>query len=108
MKKGSALLLTLLVVTALSAIAIGISKLSLGEIKLVKDIPKSIIAYYATEAGMEQAMYRDWVQGDSSNFNGCLSSDVCYDVVFSGVTPNRKIISTGSYQDIIRAIELIY
>lgn len=108
MNKGSALLLTLLVVAALSAIAIGISKLSLGEIKLVKDIPKSIITYYAAEAGMEQAMYIDWVQGSPSNFNGSLSPGVYYSVTFSGVTPNRTITSTGSHQDIIRAIELSY
>jgi len=108
MNKGSSLLLTLLVIAALSAIAIGISKLSLGEIKLVKDIPKSIIAYYAAEAGIEQAMYKEWVEGSSSNFNGCLSSGICYSVTFEGATPNRKITSTGSYSNITRAIELSY
>ncbi|MFH2013489.1 MAG: hypothetical protein ABIJ17_00795, partial [Patescibacteria group bacterium] len=58
MKKASSLLLTILIMAALLAIAIGVSKLTLGEIKLIQDVPKSLFAYYAAEAGAEWATYQ--------------------------------------------------
>lgn len=108
-KKGASLLLTLLIVSAVLSIAFGISGLSLGEIKISRDTPKSLIAYYAAEAGIECQMYADRLGGISCE-HSCLDdeSKICYDVLISGDSPDRVVKSLGSYQDTVRAIELTY
>ena len=106
-QKGVSLLLTLLIMAAVLSIAFGLSKLSLGEIKISRDVGRSLIAYYAAEAGVECQMYDDRIGGlDCSHV--CLEPGICYDVEVSGETPNRTIESNGSYQDITRAVELTY
>lgn len=109
-QKGSSLLLTLLVMAAFLSIALGISKLSFGEIVLSKDQPKSVIAYYAAESGVECQMYSDRTE-EITCPNTCLdppTNSVCYQLNVSGATPNRSIKSFGSFKDIIRAVELTY
>ena len=116
-KKGSSLLITLLIMSALLSIAIGLSRLSLGEIILSRDTSRSLIAYYAAEAGVECQMFADRVVptfcGIPANKNTpanpwCLSAGVCVETTSVSATPNRKIQSTGSYKDVRRAIELTY
>lgn len=112
-KKGAALLLTMLIMSAILAIAMGISKLSLGEIKISRELPQSFVAYYAAEAGIEQGLYADLViaipQGTASDFSGYLSEGVTYEVTFSGVSPSRVISSKGIYKtNVSRAVELTY
>lgn len=98
--------------SAILAIAMGISKLSLGEIKISRELPKSFIAYYAAEAGIEEGLYADLVtatpQGTASNFQGYLGESITYDVVFTGTSPTRTISSAGLYKETSRAIELTY
>ena len=110
-QKGSSLLLTVLIMAAIVSIAIGVSRLSLREIVLTRDVSKSLIAYYAAEAGIEAAIFydRSVVGGDSSfTLSDCLNSDTCYEVEASGISPNRTIRSRGTYQDIERAVELTF
>jgi hypothetical protein len=108
--KGASLLLTFLIITALLSIAIGVSRLSLGEIKLGRNIPNSLVAYYAAESGIERALYEDR-HGGGVDFSDCLDSptdSVCYEVQFSGISPNRTVKSNGSYKNIRRTIEITY
>lgn len=92
---------------ALLAIAIGVSKLTLGEIKLIQDVPKSLFAYYAAEAGAEWATYQYRLNSTVSNVNSCsvnLDNGSSY-----GIEVNETIIkSIGCYQDIRRAIEISF
>jgi len=110
-QKGVSLLITLLIMAAILAIALGISKLSLGEIKISRDAPKSLIAYYAGESGVEWALYEDRVNGRASedySSSNCIETDICYSLNASGTSPGRTIVSNGSYKNITRAIELTY
>ncbi|MBD3282226.1 MAG: hypothetical protein GF387_01295 [Candidatus Portnoybacteria bacterium] len=109
-QKGVSLLLTLLIMAALLAVAFGLSRLSLGEIKLARDIPKSLVAFYAADSGIERAIYQDRVLGSISNFNDCVddSDEICYEVTTEMDGSTRVIISNGSYKDIQRAIEIRY
>lgn len=108
--KGVSLLITLLIMSAFLAIALGISKLTLGEIKLVRDIPSSLIAYYAAEAGLERAIYEERQGGGASNSSDCsieLDNGSSYGIeIIRGSTTTIK--SIGCYKDIIRAIEITY
>ena len=106
-------MLTVLIMAAVLAIALGISKLSLGEIKIARELLQSLIAYYAAETGIEQGLYADLItavpHGTAVNFSGTLSDGVTYEVLFSGTSPSRTIQSNGSYQNkTSRAIELTY
>jgi hypothetical protein len=111
-KKGASLLLTILIMSAILAIAMGIAKLSLGEIKISRELPQSFVAYYAAEAGIEEGLYADLItavpQGTAIDFSGNLSEGVTYEVTFSGVSPSRTISSNGLYRETNRAIELTY
>lgn len=93
---------------ALLAIALGLARLSLGELRLVRDIPNSLIAYYAAESGIEKAIYLDR-KGEDASLDECLDAGntICYTVtVTSG--PPHKISSNGSYRNIRRNIEISY
>lgn len=130
--KGSSLLITLLVMAALMGIAFGISKLSLGETKISRDISKSLIAYYAAESGVECQMYYDRLLGEAvcggaglggtscvgdtgDGASDCLDAGktTCYKIeIVSGTYSHgngpRTIRSMGCYQDVRRAVELTY
>ena len=119
-QKGASILLTILIMAALLTIAVGISRLSLGEIKLSQDISKTLIAYYAADAGIEAAIYYERASLEGlGNFE--LSAPECLDVPINkicytytiytdtSVTPNVRFIqSKGFYSGIQRAIELSY
>jgi len=111
-RKGVSLLLTLLIMTAIIAIAVGVSRLSVQEIKISRESPISMIAYYSAESGVEWAMYMDRNGGGAPSDSGqiCLdaNSEICYRVTTAGVSPARIITSNGSYKNVTRAVELTY
>lgn len=97
--------------SALLSVAFGLSRLSLGEIKLSRDTPISLVAYYAAETGVECQMFADRIGGVTCGTEAspmCLSTNVCVKTTADGTTPSRVIQSTGSYKDVRRAIELTY
>jgi len=108
--KAASLLLTILVMTAFLSIALAASRLSFNELRISRDRSKSVIAYYAAESGVECQMYSDRTLKITCP-NTCLDPPanlICYQLNVSGTSPNRSIKSIGSYQDVIRAIELTY
>lgn len=112
-RKGASLFLTMLIMSAILAIAMGISKLSLGEIKISRELPRSFVAYYAAETGIEEGLYMDLITTSppgsySQIIHGYLSEGITYDVEFSGVSPTRTIKSKGLYKTTNRAVELTY
>ncbi|GAI23960.1 unnamed protein product [marine sediment metagenome] len=110
-QKGVSLLLTILIMAALLAIAIGVTRLSLGEIKLIRDIPNSLIAYYAADSGIERALYEERIGGGAADQADCsvnLDNDSKYGVNVSQIGETVVIKSTGCYKDIRRAIEVSF
>lgn len=111
--KGISLILTLLVMAAILAIALGVSRLSLGEIKLIRDIPQSLIAYYAAEAGVERGLYEKRVNDvdltipDCSSGGELLDNGSRYSVTVTGGT-TITIQANGCYGNIKRAIEVSF
>lgn len=118
-ERGASLLLTILVLTAIMSIALGISTLMLVEMKLSREVIKSLRAYYAAEAGIERSLYDDRKEGGASDIGSspswcagigkvCLDgSDTCYAVdVTVGATTYIK--SYGCYKGARRAIEVSY
>ncbi len=121
--KGASLILTILILTAILSIAFGISALTIGEIKITQEIPKSLKAYYAAEAGIERTLYDDDARrgsgaadiGSPPSCSGggavCLDgSDNCYSVDYNYDvgTDTITIKSYGCYKGTRRAIEVSY
>jgi hypothetical protein len=114
-QKGVSLLLTLLIMAALSAIVFGLFRLSLGGIKLIRDIPESLIAYYAADSGIERAIYEKRINGLDLIVSDCpeagsgeLDNGSKYGVSVSQINGNIVIESEGCYKNIRRAIEVSF
>ena len=57
-QKGNALLLTLLIVSAILTTAITMASLTIGEVRKSRDLSDSMAAYYAAETGIERAIFQ--------------------------------------------------
>jgi Tfp pilus assembly protein PilX len=126
--KGVALILTILVLVGILAIAMGVTSLMVGEIRMTREIPRALKAYYVAEVGIEKKLYqmRQEEPPDTSNIGSppdctgggavCLNgSDVCYSVNVDitsnpppNLPPNVYIKSYGCYKRIKRSIEVSY
>ncbi len=73
--KGIALILTLLILTGLLALALGISTLIIREIKLSQEIANSVVAYSAADTGIERFMYG--VNQEALAVESCCCTDAC-------------------------------
>lgn len=112
-------MLVLLILTAVLAVAFGVAGLMLGEIKLSQEVPKSLRAYYAAEAGIERSLY-DERKGDGASDIGsppdcsgggavCLNgSDACYSIDAKITGGSVTITSYGCSKGTRRAIEVSY
>lgn len=109
------MLLAILVLTAILSIAMGVSSLMLVEMKISREIPKSLKAYYAAEAGVERSLYDERKGSGASDIGSppnwctgtgkvCLDNSACYAVDFSGGT-TTTIKSYGCYKSVRRSVE---
>lgn len=117
-QKGASLLLTLLILVSVLAIALGVVALMMGELKMSQEVPKSLKAYYAAEAGIERALYDERRGGgavdigdppdcDSGSGAVCLSgSEVCYSIDAKTTGSSTTITSYGCYKGTRRAIDV--
>lgn len=115
-------MLALLILSAVLVIAFGVSALMLGELKLSQDVPKSLKAYYAAEAGVERILYDVRQLGSASDIGTypycsqgepgveCLPADseACYAVDYDDSGGLVTIKSAGCYRGVRRAIEISY
>jgi hypothetical protein len=58
-EKGISLYLTVLILTILLAISLGMSRILVGQIKMVGTMGNSVIAFYAADTGTEKVLYED-------------------------------------------------
>ena len=108
-KKGAAILLTILILAAILAIAFGVSNLMLGEIKISQEVPKSLMAYCAAEAGIERALYDDRKGAGASDIPECsvaLDNESSYGIDIHETANLVEITSWGCYKDAKRAIKV--
>jgi len=112
-QKGTSLLLTLLVMAAILSIAIGLARLGLGEIKLLRDIPGSLIAYYAAESGVERALYEAWqpplyAPQPQPACSVQLANGSWYGTTVTTQVNSTIVQTTGCYQNNKRSIEVSF
>ena len=117
-QRGVALYLALLVLTILFAISLALTTLLVGQIRIIKGLGDSVVAFYAADTGMEMALQELYATGLPPPCQiGCSESvgDASYSVQgFSSGNaddcpspPNDFfcIKSQGTYRGIKRSVE---
>lgn len=105
-QKGVSLYLALLIMAVLLSIGLGISAILFGQIKIIRGIGDSIVAFYAADTGIEEVLYR------GAAVSGNLENGASYSTRVLAPGPdctatNYCIISKGSFKETKRAIEII-
>lgn len=108
-KGFAALFITILVLVIFFGIVVSIINLTLGEQKISRNIVTSSQAYYAAEAGIEDALLRlaknmNWVGTSTLNVNGGSATIEISNIVGG----SRTIISEGDVLNRIRKIQIVY
>ena len=115
-QQGISIYFSILVVAVLLAIALGISTISVGQIRTIRDMSNSVLALYAADAGIEAVLYAHrgmdvcLPPGDPS-YSGFLGNGTAYEVECNTAGPNCAgsyycLESVGTYKDLQRAIEV--
>lgn len=116
MKKGVTLYFAIVVMSVIFSIGIGLSLLIFTQIKITKEIGDSVVALYAADSGIEEALYKLYKEEATLPFNfseniGEASLEVR---AFSSGNPECPsppngyycIKSIGKYRKTQRAIEI--
>jgi len=112
-QKGISLYLSIIIMVILLAIVLGISGILLGQLKMMKGIENSVIAFYAADTGIEKVlMDRSNPNTEIGHYDGSVG-DATYEVkvLSSGVNcdaANYCISSVGTYKETQRAIQVSY
>ncbi len=107
-QKGVSLYIAFLIMTILLSIALNMSTLLVSEIKIMREMGKSVVAYYAAETGIERELYEENEVG--ANYSGSIgNASYSVSVVAQGtdgcvVGVNYCIKSVGHYGGVKRAI----
>lgn len=103
--RGVSLYLALLIMTVLLSIGFGISAILFSQIKIIRGIGDSVVAFYAADTGIEEVLYR------GGAVSGNLENGASYSTRVLAPGPdctatNYCIISKGSFKETKRAIEI--
>ena len=101
-QKGVSLYLALMIMFILIAIGLGISLIIVSQMKMMKGMGDSVVAFYAADTGIEHSLYNYRIQGGDGNVSGSCGTDCEYNVTASGNTWKSK----GSFAKAKRAIEI--
>ena len=126
--QGSALLITMLVLTGMLVAVLGAADLIMSGIKMSGGQERSTIAYFAAEAGIERILWE--IRKNSFSFSMCsvgnyikfdnpaicdssghsypLSNNASYSVVYSSDSPVVTFTSTGVYNGVRRSVDVSF
>ena len=118
--EGISIYLAMVVMSILLAVAFGINSILFSQIKTIKGMENSVVAFFASETGIEKALKEatddtysasGYLDLDEDGFQG--DKDSTYDVsAFAAgvdgcpVSANFCIKSIGTYQETKRAIQI--
>lgn len=120
-QKGVSLYLAIVIMSILSAVALGLIVLSMSGIKMVSGLENSVMSFYAANTGIEKMLTERDAPG--STYSGYLdlnnngtddpNEDSFYDVTVTAAgldcdANNYCVKSIGTYRDTKRVIEVNY
>jgi Tfp pilus assembly protein PilX len=77
-EKGVSLIITFFILTIILAIVLGISIILYSQIKIIRNIGNSVVAFYAAESGVEKTLYHDRKEIPENGTRGiCNICQVC-------------------------------
>lgn len=120
--KGISLYIAVIIMAVLLAVALGITTILLGQMKMIKGMEESAVAFFAADTGIEKAMYSIYQSDFQPRYSGP-PGDPTYNVTLvcgKGYTncpaPLIKdssclasyfcVKSIGEYKQVKRAIEV--
>ena len=110
--KGISLYLTLMTMSILIALALGISVILFNQLKMTRMVGYSVMAFYASNTGVERTLF-EISQGAAigGHFEETLENGSSFSADIIGPSadcsaPNYCIKSIGTYKDTKRAIRL--
>lgn len=106
-KPGVSLFFVILIMSVLSAALLSLVNLSLSQIKIVSRAEDSVMAFFAADSGIEEALYRIRKQENQEDFSGTIDG-ATYEVLINTQGQNTTITAIGEFQNTKRAIESGY
>jgi len=110
--KGVSLYLTMMIMSVLLALALGVSAILYIQIKVTKGMGDSVPAFYAADTGIERELYEKNDAG--TGYTDDLDNGASYEITViapgeSGCPDyaNRCIKSVGDYKGTKRAIKIV-
>jgi len=109
-QKGVSLYIAIMIIAVLLAIVLGTGAILFGQLKIIRGMENSILAFYAADSGIEKVLMN---RNNPLPFNGDserLDNSARYEItVLVAPAPyNFYIRSVGSYGGTKRAIEVAY
>lgn len=90
-EQGISIYIAFMITTILLGIALGTSSLLFSQLGILKGLGHSIFAFYATEAGLERALYID-----NTVCQGAEEHDICLAAEFNNIPPEDMILGNGA------------
>lgn len=90
-QKGVSLYIAFMIMTTLLGIAIGTSALLFSQIGILRGMGHAVLAFYATEAGVERALYID-----NTFCANEVEHEPCLTTQFSAIPPVELILTNGA------------
>lgn len=113
--KGTALLMTLLILTSILVVALASANILSSGIEMNRNQSQSTKAFFAAESGVEKALWEmrrngfDYPDSSQANvFNGSLDNGSAFIVDFESLPSKLTFVSTGEYRDVKRSIAVSF
>jgi Tfp pilus assembly protein PilX len=120
-QKGMSLYFVLLMIGMIFVVVLGLTTFSVLQIKIIKGMGDSVIAFYGADAGIEEALYK--VSQGEDIITSCPKNSPCFGSLDNGVNYNiiallpgegdcpseafnHCIQSVGEFKDVRRAIRI--
>ncbi len=107
-QKGVAVLFVVLIMSILLAIGFGISGILVQQIKMMRDVGHSVVAFSAADSGIEKSLYNIRKEGGTGNVSESWGPNYGYQVIVTPCDSKICVKSIGTYQKTKRAIEINY
>jgi len=109
-QKGISLMFAIFILTFTLGITLGTSTILVRQMKIMREIGYSAVAFFAADSGIEKILYED--RKNNLVGTGTISftfpdNGASYDVEYDS-NGDTTIKSTGTYQNTKRAIEIQY
>ena len=105
--KGVSLYLALMIMFILIAIGLGVSLIIVSQMKMIRGMADSVVAFYAADTGIEKSLYLNLKEGQSGAIDPAEPvGGATYKVIaeISGLTKSWK--SVGAFSGTKRAVEI--